>query len=1202
MSKVLEISSVLVVLVGWVAAADAAVVRDDFDVSFDYSTGAVPAGGIWSGSYNAGNGGATFDANTTLAGSLTMGSDEVGWEGGGRDDARFLYRSVPADEFREARLKITGQTRGPWHQAGFLIRQPTPLDNVINNDNLITAGVIDTETTLFGGFGTATITQNIQNGVEIQEQVTNEGQTSADVAYLRLVHHGVGAFELFSSSDGASWVSRWAIANNALAAGNIEVGLWAGTYVNLIVNEVDLEAVASFDYFEIETGADAPEPLAAWNVDGSGDWNRGNWDVVGGKPDSNTSVAVFGPALTAASAIVYTNQTVKVKTLQFDNANQYILAGAGMIDLDSDAGNATIDVVQGAHEIQVALKLSDNTTATAQAGATLAINAPIYLNGKTFTTSGTVNLNHGTIFGSGGGGGALVNDGDLSGLGSVGGDFEQTGGGSLSFLVGESPVEVAGTATLAGALEVALADGFTPQIGALYTVLTAESVTDAGLALTGAGASMFQLVVGADSVSLLATAAPEPGMLAIVAGGLAMCAGVRRRRTAIFGAKAVALVAALVLGWSSAAVAQYGTFRDDFGNDANPNGAMFDFTTGNVPAGSIWSGIHNPTNGGVPESPGFFVSDGFDFDGNSKAGKLFIEDLGAHLNEDGSTVGIGWEGGRNNAPFLYRTIPADANFTATMKIDAQTAGNWSYLPIIARLAGNTVGHGIGGALDPTESFVTLGSFKPNDAAPDDGFILSQSIVNAVETETGGPGFTTPMPMWLRVEKIASQFTSFISFDGTTFTQQNQINNTALNTAGTSLEVGMAYQRFIGAYGTAEIDYFEIEVEAPGTLFNSDWAPLASGGGSGNWSNPDNWSANVAGTIPNTNTVNVRLGGGINAPSTVILNEAATVRSLTFESAHKYAVSGTGSITFQPDPINNPGTPDIVVNQGKHDVQVAVALGTSNTDLTAAAGTEINFNNTLNLGGRQLIVSGPGRVNVNHNVDTGTAGSLVSTGNVGGSGRVNGNLQNNGGVVNPGNGVGTLTVDALFSQNATGILNIELGGTGNGQYDRLVVGTSAVLNGFVSASYVNGFVPAIGDTFTILTATTVNNAGVIELAPQDVPYYQLIVNANNVQLRVLALEPTGGLIGDYNSDGKVDAADYTVWRDKLGSSAVLPNRDPANSGNVSAADYNSWKSHFGQMAGAGSLDVAAVPEPASALMLASVVLMAVAARRGPRDVI
>ena len=57
----------------------------------------------------------------------------------------------------------------------------------------------------------------------------------------------------------------------------------------------------------------------------------------------------------------------------------------------------------------------------------------------------------------------------------------------------------------------------------------------------------------------------------------------------------------------------------------------------------------------------------------------------------------------------------------------------------------------------------------------------------------------------------------------------------------------------------------------------------------------------------------------------------------------------------------------------------------------------------------------------------------------------------------------------------------------------------------------------------------------------------------------------GVVGDYNGNGIVDAADYTVWRDHLGQSFALQNRDPANgSGPISAADYTSWKSNFGRM--------------------------------------
>jgi hypothetical protein len=81
-------------------------------------------------------------------------------------------------------------------------------------------------------------------------------------------------------------------------------------------------------------------------------------------------------------------------------------------------------------------------------------------------------------------------------------------------------------------------------------------------------------------------------------------------------------------------------------------------------------------------------------------------------------------------------------------------------------------------------------------------------------------------------------------------------------------------------------------------------------------------------------------------------------------------------------------------------------------------------------------------------------------------------------------------------------------------------------------------------------------------------------------------------GDYNTDGTVDAADYTVWRDLFGQSGPnLPadGTGPENTpdGIVDMLDYALWKSHFGESvaAGAGAHgDGAAVPEPAASLTL------------------
>ncbi|QDU88800.1 hypothetical protein Pla175_21840 [Pirellulimonas nuda] len=76
-------------------------------------------------------------------------------------------------------------------------------------------------------------------------------------------------------------------------------------------------------------------------------------------------------------------------------------------------------------------------------------------------------------------------------------------------------------------------------------------------------------------------------------------------------------------------------------------------------------------------------------------------------------------------------------------------------------------------------------------------------------------------------------------------------------------------------------------------------------------------------------------------------------------------------------------------------------------------------------------------------------------------------------------------------------------------------------------------------------------------------------------------PSTGTPGDYNDDGFVDAADYTVWRDNLGTAAVLPN-DPTG-GTIDTAQYDTWKTNFGLPA-TGAVGGAAVPEPGASLAL------------------
>ena len=129
---------------------------------------------------------------------------------------------------------------------------------------------------------------------------------------------------------------------------------------------------------------------------------------------------------------------------------------------------------------------------------------------------------------------------------------------------------------------------------------------------------------------------------------------------------------------------------------------------------------------------------------------------------------------------------------------------------------------------------------------------------------------------------------------------------------------------------------------------------------------------------------------------------------------------------------------------------------------------------------------------------------------------------------------------------------------------------------------------------VLTADSGYNLGAVfsTLGDQDLVLEYFESGTNVLQTgRVLYAELPDlfeGLVGDYNNDGSVDAADYTVWR----NGGPLAN-ESASPGVVDGADYDAWAGNYGATVAASST---AVPEPLSAsLAMLAGVLMACLSR-------
>ena len=223
---------------------------------------------------------------------------------------------------------------------------------------------------------------------------------------------------------------------------------------------------------------------------------------------------------------VFTNSAVTVNRIEFNNANTYVVSGFGSVNVETNTvpTDPSIVVAQGAHQFQAIVNLNGTTSVDIASDATLTFNNALNPNGQTLskTGDGTMTVNNvlsegggtiqglaGTISGVGTVGGDLDNSGatvapgNSSGVLAVDGNYTQGSGGTLAMEIeglagpgegGHDQLAVAGTASLDGTLDV------TPVGG--YADPTVRGNSDSFTLLTSTGLSGTFATVNYDGAAL----------------------------------------------------------------------------------------------------------------------------------------------------------------------------------------------------------------------------------------------------------------------------------------------------------------------------------------------------------------------------------------------------------------------------------------------------------------------------------------------------------------------------------------------------------------------------------------------------------------------------------------------------------------------------------------------------------------------------
>jgi hypothetical protein len=284
---------------------------------------------------------------------------------------------------------------------------------------------------------------------------------------------------------------------------------------------------------------------------------------------------------------------------------------------------------------------------------------------------------------------------------------------------------------------------------------------------------------------------------------------------------------------------------------------------------------------------------------------------------------------------------------------------------------------------------------------------------------------------------------------------------------------------------------------------------------------------------------------------------------------------------------------IIVQNGAQLNLAPEYLGSAGGTQEFAGGIQVDAGATLN-------VDVPGAVWRNRGGLTMALGSTVTGDNIENTGRIKGSGElaishlDNSGTVAPA--AELRLPGGVYNQSAAGRLEIDLAGfMQGGSFDVLRAGT-ALLDGTLAITLVDGFVPAAGSQFEFLTAGLVGGAfGNLEVhVPDEVRFDgYLSYESDKVTFHVSEAR----LTADFDGDGDVDGADLAGWQNTPGADGMDLLRWQRQLGRFVATPPTGPRVPGGPgNGGIGGGPIGRVPEPTSGLLAFLTAAVAATMRR------